>query len=172
MKKNNNKERQSAHTPDGVNERNSNNSRTMEENEVKEGQGLCDAASSTTSFWSKVWRYITKADEKERHEAFVRDQDRKVKEIMDWFEKYSLPDSYNRDYGENLKEVDEGFNRLIKYRLKSKNLDPEVSDQKLIDKCIEDTVMDNMFAYGLIPKSYLDEYYSKVEARKQSTPQQ
>ena len=68
---------------------------------------LCVSSCSFSSFWNRVWRVVTGADERERREAFARDQDSKVKEIMEWFERHSLPDIHNGcDCGNKREESD------------------------------------------------------------------
>jgi|694.fasta_scaffold155116_1 hypothetical protein len=60
---------------------------------------LDGASCSASSFFSRMWRFITNADkrdtEKEYQESFNREQDRKVKEIMDWFARNSLTDTHD-----------------------------------------------------------------------------
>ena len=91
-------ERNSA--PTGANE-------TVTEKNKKAKDPLGDATCSFSSFWNRMWRFITGANERERREAFVCDQDKKVKEIMEWFERHSLPDIHNGcDCGNKREESD------------------------------------------------------------------
>ena len=63
------------------------------------------ASCSESSFWVKMWRWLTNADRRESNaneeayrESFIREQDRKVKDIMDWFEKASFAEAQNSGY--------------------------------------------------------------------------
>lgn len=80
-------QRQSSSTADSTSEIN-----------PKASPPLDEASCSASSFFSRAWKFMTNADkrdsEKERMDKFNREQDRKVKEIMDWFARNSLPDSY------------------------------------------------------------------------------
>jgi hypothetical protein len=66
---------------------------------------LDEASCSASSFWVKMWRWLTNADKRESsaneeayRELFIREQDRKVKDIMDWFEKASFVEAQNCGY--------------------------------------------------------------------------
>jgi hypothetical protein len=71
-----------------------------ESKEEAEG-GLDDASCCASYSWlSKVWRFITNMDEREYRESLSRERDKKVDQIMRWFERHSLPDShYSCDCG-------------------------------------------------------------------------
>jgi hypothetical protein len=88
MKNEINTQRQSSSTADGTPEIN-----------PKASPPLDEASCSASSFFSRMWRFITNADkrdaEKEYQESFNREQDRKVKEIMDWFARNSLTDTHD-----------------------------------------------------------------------------